>query len=59
MFDGLYQSAVVYFVPYITWETSTAASWDGRAMDSVLEYGTTVAVSAMLAANFYVAMNTK
>lgn len=58
MGDGLYQSAVVFFIPYLVWTLGLAVSWNGRGIDSIADFGTTVAVSAIFAANCYVGMNT-
>jgi phospholipid-translocating ATPase len=58
MTDGLYQSAVVFFMPYLVWSTGLSISWTGRGIDSLSDFGTTVAVSAILAANTYVGLNT-
>jgi len=58
MLDGLYQSAVVFFIPYLAWSLGLAASWNGRGIDSLADFGTTVAVAAIFAANTYVGMNT-
>ncbi|PPQ70040.1 hypothetical protein CVT25_006368 [Psilocybe cyanescens] len=58
MTDGLYQSAVVYFFPYLVWTIGTPVSWNGKGVDSLADFGTTVAVAAIVAANAYVGMNT-
>lgn len=58
MGDGLYQSAVVFFMPYLLWYTGINASWNGKTIDSLADFGTTVSVAAILAANTYVGMNT-
>ncbi|KAI0684455.1 phospholipid-translocating P-type ATPase [Cytidiella melzeri] len=58
MLDGLYQSAVVFFIPYFVWTLGPAASADGRAIDSLSDFGTTVSVAAIWAANTYVGINT-
>ncbi|KAH8809491.1 phospholipid-transporting ATPase 1 [Flagelloscypha sp. PMI_526] len=58
MFDGLYQSAVVFFIPYLVWTLGLAVMWDGRGIESISDFGTTVAVSAIFAANCYVGLNT-
>ena len=58
MLDGLYQSAVVFFIPYGVWSIGTAASWEGKNLNSQADFGTTVAFSAILAANCYVGINT-
>ncbi|KZV96713.1 phospholipid-translocating P-type ATPase [Exidia glandulosa HHB12029] len=59
MLDGLYQSAVVFFVPWVVYFFSIPASWNGKALDSLADFGTTVAVSAICTVNIYVGMNTK
>ncbi|KAF7369277.1 P-type phospholipid transporter [Mycena venus] len=57
MLDGLYQSAVVFFIPYLVWSLGLAVSWNGKGIDSLSDFGTTVAVSAILTANAYVGLN--
>ncbi|EUC67649.1 phospholipid-translocating P-type ATPase [Rhizoctonia solani AG-3 Rhs1AP] len=59
MFDGLYQSAVVYFIPYFVWTNPPALSWTGKGIDSLADFGTTVSVAAIVAANTYVGINTR
>ncbi|KLO12310.1 phospholipid-translocating P-type ATPase [Schizopora paradoxa] len=58
MFDGLYQSVIVFFIPYLVWTLGPAVSWDGKAMDSLADFGTTASVAAILCANLYVGLNT-
>ncbi|KAG8905464.1 hypothetical protein FRB99_008905 [Tulasnella sp. 403] len=58
MLDGLYQSAVVYFIPYVVWSMGNAYSWNGKTIDSLADFGTTVSVAAIIAANIYVGLNT-
>ncbi|KAJ7621473.1 phospholipid-transporting ATPase 1 [Roridomyces roridus] len=58
MLDGLYQSVVIYFIPYLIWTTGLAISWNGKGIDSLVDFGTTVAVAAIWAANTYVGMST-
>ncbi|KAJ8514613.1 hypothetical protein ONZ45_g7879 [Pleurotus djamor] len=58
MLDGLYQSAIVFFFPYFAWSLGLAISWNGKGIDSLADFGTTVAVAAIFAANTYVGMNT-
>ncbi|OJA07656.1 hypothetical protein AZE42_09081 [Rhizopogon vesiculosus] len=58
MLDGLYQSAVVFFIPYLVWQLGLAVSYNGRGIDSLADFGTTVAVAAIFAANTYVGLNT-
>ncbi|KAJ2916179.1 hypothetical protein MD484_g4258, partial [Candolleomyces efflorescens] len=59
MADGLYQSAVVFFVPFLVWTYGTPNSWTGRTINGLSDFGTTVAVSAIFAANTYVGLNTR
>ncbi|KAG6909762.1 hypothetical protein DXG01_015478 [Tephrocybe rancida] len=58
MLDGLYQSAVVFFFPYLVWTLGSTVSWNGKGIESLSEFGTTVAVSAIFAANSYIGLNT-
>ena len=58
MLDGAYQSAVVFFIPYAIWTVGTTASWNGKTIESLSDFGTTVAVAAIFAANTFVGMNT-
>ncbi|KAG2151660.1 uncharacterized protein EDB93DRAFT_1274319 [Suillus bovinus] len=58
MLDGLYQSAVVFFIPYLVWQLGLAVASNGKGIDSLADFGTTVAVAAIFAANTYVGMNT-
>ncbi len=45
MLDGLYQSAVVFFMAYLVWTLGLSVSWSGKDMNSLADFGTTVAVS--------------
>ncbi|KIP01649.1 hypothetical protein PHLGIDRAFT_32482 [Phlebiopsis gigantea 11061_1 CR5-6] len=58
MLDGLYQSLVVFYVPYLTWSLGPPLSWNGRSVESLADFGTTVSVAAIWAANTYVGINT-
>ena len=58
MADGLYQSVVVYFIPFFAWSLAPAISWNGKGIDSLADFGTTIAVAAILSANSYVGLNT-
>jgi phospholipid-translocating ATPase len=59
MLDGLYQSAIVYFIPYLVWISSLPVSRTGLAMDALADFGTTVAVAAIFSANTFVGINTQ
>ncbi|KAH8107301.1 phospholipid-translocating P-type ATPase [Phellopilus nigrolimitatus] len=58
MADGLYQSVVMYFIPYFAWSLGPAISWNGKGIDSLADFGTTIAVAAIISANSYVGLNT-
>jgi phospholipid-translocating ATPase len=58
MLDGLYQSGVVFFFPYLAWSLGLSMSWNGKVIDSLSDFGTAVAVAAIFAANAFVGMNT-
>jgi phospholipid-translocating ATPase len=57
MFDGLYQSAIVYFLPYLIWSVGLPVSASGKGVDSLSDFGTTVSVAAIFAANIFVGIN--
>ena len=59
MLDGLYQSTVVYFIPFIAFSNGLSTSWSGKGLDSLADFGTTVAVAAIFAANMFVGLNTR
>lgn len=56
MGDGLYQSAISFFIPYFVYAYSTTHSVDGHDF-SVWEFGTAVAVCAVTAANLFVGLH--
>ena len=58
MLDGLYQSAVAFFVPFLVYMWSPSLSVTGHDW-SIWELGTTVAACAVTAANLYVGLNTR
>lgn len=58
MGDGLYQSVVMFFIPFFAWSLGPAISWNGKGIDSLADFGTTVAVVAIISANTYVGLNT-
>jgi phospholipid-translocating ATPase len=56
---GLHQSAVVFFIPYAAWTLGNAVSWNGKTIESLADFGTTVPVAAIFSANTYVGLNTR
>ncbi|KAG8835462.1 hypothetical protein FRC17_003029 [Serendipita sp. 399] len=59
MFDGFYQSVIVYFIPYLSFSRGASVSWSGKTLDSLADFGTTVAISAIFSANLFVGLNTR
>jgi phospholipid-translocating ATPase len=59
MLDGFYQSAIVFFIPFLSFNGGASISWSGKALNSLADLGTTVAISAIFSANIFVGLNTK
>ncbi|ODO05178.1 phospholipid-translocating ATPase [Cryptococcus wingfieldii CBS 7118] len=59
MIDGLYQSAVIFFIPYFAYAGGVTWSSDGLDTNSLGAFGSTVACAGVIAANGYVSMNTR
>lgn len=59
MLDGLYQSAAVFFIPWAAYGAGITWSSDGLDTNSLNDLGSTIAFAAVLAANGYVAINTR
>lgn len=59
MLDGFYQSAIVFFIPYLSFKGGASISWTGKTLGSLADLGTTVAISAIFSANIFVGLNTK
>lgn len=60
MIDGFYQSAVVFFIPWLSWQLGeVSASWNGHDINGLADFGTVAAVIAIFAANQYVGINTR
>lgn len=59
MLDGLYQSAIVFFIPLLVyWE---GATWNANGWDTndLYDLSSTIAAAAVTAANVYVGINTR
>lgn len=59
MLDGLYQSAIVFFIPLLVyWDGATwsAQGWDTNDM---YDLSSTIAAAAVITANLYVGINTR
>lgn len=58
MIDGLYQSAVVFFIPYLVYAYGLSLVGSGYDISAQVELGTTVASSAVLCVTLFVGLNT-
>lgn len=59
MFDGFYQSIIVYFIPYLSFSEGASFSWSGKTLDSLADFGTTVSIAAIFSANIFVGLNNR
>lgn len=59
MADGLYQSAVVFFIPFLAYGAGETWSHTGQDTGGLAEFGTTVACAGVIAANAYVGVNSR
>jgi len=59
MSDGLYQSCIIFFIPYLAYAGGITWSSDGMDTNSLWDFGTTVAAAGVLAANLFVGINTR
>lgn len=59
MLDGLYQSAVIFFIPYFIYSDGTTWSSSGRDTNDLYDLSSAIAVSGVTAANLYVGINTR
>lgn len=59
MGDGLYQSAILFFIPWLCY--GAGHSWASNAKDtnSLYDIGSTIAVAGVFTANLYVGINTR
>lgn len=58
MAQGLYQSAVVFFIPFLVYHLGISATGAGHGMDGLVEMGTTVAAAAVTCVTLFVGLNT-
>ncbi|WWC88623.1 uncharacterized protein L201_003536 [Kwoniella dendrophila CBS 6074] len=59
MLDGLYQSAVIFFIPYASLGGGETWSVTGRDTNALNDFGTAIAATGVLAANSYVGINSR
>ena len=57
MTDGLYQSCIIFFIPYLAYAGGTPWSSNGMDTDSLWDFGTTIACAGVISANMYVGIN--
>ena len=57
--DGLYQSVICFFIPYLVYGEGQSGSYSGRDTGSLYELGTTVAAGAIASANFFIGLNSR
>ncbi|KAJ5542690.1 hypothetical protein N7461_008693 [Penicillium sp. DV-2018c] len=58
MADGLYQSIICFFMPYLLYVPANLATENGRDINDRLRIGILVASCAVIASNLYIMMNT-
>lgn len=58
MVDGVYQSVMVFFIPYLLFIPSTPVTFNGLGLEDRLRFGAYVAHPAILAINGYILINT-
>lgn len=58
MFDGLYQSLICYFLPYLLYKPANFASSNGLNINDRTRMGILVASAAVIASNTYIVLNT-
>lgn len=58
MADGLYQSVICFFMPWLLYRVANFANSSGRDINDTSRMGVLVATCAVLASNLYVMMNT-
>lgn len=58
MLDGLYQSVICYFMPYMLYEAANFATDSGRDISDRTRMGVTIGTAAVIASNTYIMMNT-
>lgn len=58
MFDGLYQSLMCFFMPYLLYRPARFQRGDGLSLDDRQQFGILVASAAVISSNTYVLMNT-
>lgn len=58
MFDGLYQSAICYFMPYLLFKPATFNTESGRSVNDYKRIGVYIANATVIVVNVYILLNT-
>ncbi|KAK2598922.1 phospholipid transporting ATPase [Conoideocrella luteorostrata] len=58
MIDGVYQSVMVFFIPYLLFTPGKSVTFNGLGLEDRLRFGAYVAHPAILAINGYILINT-
>lgn len=58
MFDGLYQSAICYFMPYLLFAPATFNTESGRSVNDYKRIGVYIANATVIVVNVYIMLNT-
>lgn len=58
MLDGIYQSVMVFYIPYLLFRPARAVTMNGLGIDDRYRFGAYVAHPAVLTINSYILMNT-
>ncbi|KAL7420806.1 phospholipid transporting ATPase [Cryptotrichosporon argae] len=59
MFDGLYQSVIIFFIPLLVYWDGTTWSSTGRDTNELYDLSSTMAAAGVFAANFYIGINSR
>ncbi|KAM5346746.1 hypothetical protein ACJ41O_009751 [Fusarium nematophilum] len=58
MVDGIYQSVMVFFIPYLLFEPGTFLTMNGLNVEDRLRFGAYIAHPAVITINMYILINT-
>jgi phospholipid-translocating ATPase len=59
MLDGLYQSAIIFFIPLLVYWDGMSWSASGRDTNDLYDLSSCIAIAGVFAANLYVGINTR
>jgi len=58
MVDGVYQSVMVFFIPYLAFISTSFVTFDGMDVEDRLRFGAYIAHPAVITINLYILINT-